>query len=185
MYHGYINDKAFTIKAFLAVSDYNVQKINWKVLMMIPSYVWEGFMGCKLHVWSISGESSLYRQYFRIGDAVHFHVVVNLALKGCSASSTGRVSATLNIERCKPLSTRVPLHPGSICLDKFVNGLAVTCRSRFFHRALCLFIRRTHALASLVMAASIKERVLARMVQKWWVVWITLRGGSTSVMGLQ
>ena len=80
--------------------------------------------------------------YFRTGDAVHFHVEVNLALshdclKGCPASSTGRVSATLNIERCKPLSTRVRLHPGSVCSDIFVNGLAVTCRLRWFHRA-CL-----------------------------------------------
>ena len=27
---------------------------------------------------------------------------------------------------CKPLSARVRLQPGSICLDMFVNGLAVT-----------------------------------------------------------
>ena len=28
--------------------------------------------------------------------------------------------------RCKPLSAQVWLQPGSICLDMFVNGLAVT-----------------------------------------------------------
>ena len=87
-----------------------------------------------------SGRKVPYRTYFRTDDAVHFHVAVCLALshdclKGCPASSSGRVSVTLNIERCKPLSTRVRLHSGSFCLDMFVNGLAVICRSRWFHRA--------------------------------------------------
>ena len=90
-------------------------------------------------------------------------------LKGCPASSAGGVSATLNIECCKPLSTWVRLHPGSMCLDMFVNDLAVTCRSMWFHRALCLFIGRTHALASLVIVTS-RKWVLARMMQKWRVV---------------
>ena len=42
------------------------------------------------------------------------------------------MSATLNIKRCKHLSTRVRLHPGSVCLDMFVNGLAVTLRQGGF-----------------------------------------------------
>ena len=99
----------------------------------------------------------MYRTYFCTCDAVHFHVAVNLALshdclKGCPASSTGRVSATLNFARCKPLSTRVRLHPGGICLEMFVNGLAVTAGQGGFTG--CQFLRLAHALASLITAAS-------------------------------
>ena len=68
-----------------------------------------GFHGLQVACLKCKGEKSLYGTYFHTGDAVHFHIVVNLALshdrlKGCPASSTGRVSGTLNIERCKPLS---------------------------------------------------------------------------------
>ena len=36
-----------------------------------------------------------------------------------------------------------------VCLDMFVNGLAVICRSGWFHRASCLSRGRTHVLAFL------------------------------------
>ena len=117
-------------------------------------------------------------------DGVQFACLKYKGRKGCPASSTGRVSATLNIERCKSLPMRVRLHPESICSDMFVNGLAVTGRSMWFNSALCLFIGRTQALSSLVIAAS-RKGVLARMMPRWRVVCIALRGGSTSVMALQ
>ena len=94
-------------------------------------YVLEGFMGCKLHIFEVYGaKSPCTERIFVLVMRLIFQVAVNLALshdclKGCPASSTGRVSATLNIERCKSLSTRVRLHPGSICLGMFVNGLFV------------------------------------------------------------
>ena len=133
-----------------------------------------GFHGVQIACLKCKGREVPVPTIFRTGDAVHFHFMVNLALwhdclKGYPAGSTGSVSGTLNIECCKPLSTRVRLHPGSVCLDMFVNGLTVTCLSRWFHMALCLFRGRTHSLATLVTAAS-RKMVLARMMQKWRVV---------------
>ena len=39
-----------------------------------------GFHVVQIACGSVRGEKSLYRTYFHTGDAVHFHVAVNLAM---------------------------------------------------------------------------------------------------------
>ena len=70
------------------------------------------------------------------------------------------LKASAKTTSCKPLSRRYEFDSSQcqyVCLDIFVNGLAVTCRSGWFHTASCL----------------------SRGVG------IRLRGGKASMMGLQ
>ena len=102
------------------------------------------------------------------------------------------VMASAKTTSCKPLSRRYEFDSSQgqfVCLDMFVNGLAVTCRSGWFHSA-CLSRGRTHVLAfpppqqpsSLL---HLVKKALGRVMQQRGVVGIRLRGGKTLMMGLQ
>ena len=68
----------------------------------------------------------------------------------------------------------------------FVNGLAVTCRSGWLHSASCLSTGRISSSSTALVTAAAREKgALGRTMQQWRVVGIRLRGGKTSMMGLQ
>ena len=103
------------------------------------------------------------------------------------------VKASAKTTSCKPLSRRYEFNSSQgqfVCLDMLVNGLAVTCRSGWFHSASCLSRGRTHALALLHLNSSrhcciYGKRALGRTMQQWRVVGIMSRGGKSSMTGLQ
>ena len=62
------------------------------------------------------------------------------------------VKASAKTTSCKPLSRRYEFDSSQgqfVCLDMFVNSLAVTCRSGWFHNASCLPRGWTYVLAFL------------------------------------
>ena len=103
------------------------------------------------------------------------------------------VMASAETTSCKPLSRRYEFDSSQgqfVCSDMFVNGLAVTFRPGWFHSASCLSRGRTHVLAFLHLNSPrhcciYGKRALGRMMQQWRVVGIRIRGGKTSMMGLQ
>ena len=103
------------------------------------------------------------------------------------------VKASAKTTSCKPLSRRYEFDSSQgqfVCLDMFVNVVAVTCQSGWFHSASCLSRGRTHVLAFLDLNSSrhcciYGKRALGRMMQQWRVVVIRLRGRKTSMTGLQ
>ena len=74
----------------------------------------------------------------------------------CIQMKAGRlaqmVKAFAKIMCCKSLSLRYEFDSSQgqfVCLDMFVNGLAIICLSGWFHSSSCLSRGRTHVLASL------------------------------------
>ena len=75
------------------------------------------------------------------------------------------VKASAKSTSCKPLSSQDQF----VCLDKFVNGLAVTCQSEWFNSASCLSRGRIGVLAFLHLESLCHRCILGfgRTMQQW------------------
>ena len=117
-------------------------------LYSLKSWLWLAAVACVVH-WPISNAllNDIWLTRFTRMYNWNCCAVVKLA---CRLAEM--VKAFAKATNCKPLSRRYEFDSSQgqfVFLDIFINGLAVTCRSGWFHSASCLSRGRTYVLAFL------------------------------------
>ena len=145
------NTKAF--ECFFTGSQHSLWKFSTTGnLYSLKSWLWLAAVACVVR-WPISNallNDIWLTRFTQMCNWNYWHkpcTVTKLAYRPAQ-----KVKASAKTTSCKPLSRGYEFDSSQgkfVCLDMFVNGLAVTCRSGWFHSASYLSRGRTHVLAFL------------------------------------